>query len=80
MKAVEATGKIDKDGILHLSKPLKDKNRKVKVIVLVPEDDAEMEERVWMEAISRNPAFDFLNDPSEDIYSPKDGKPLNGKK
>jgi len=31
----------------------------------------------WLEAISRNPAFDFLKDPAEDIYSLKDGKPLD---
>ena len=77
MKAVETTGKIDKKGILHLSKPLKDKNRKV--IVLMPEEGDEMG-RLWVEAISSNPAFDFLNDPAEDIYSPKDDKRLNGKK
>ena len=76
MKAIEATGRIDKKGILHLSKPLKDKDRKVKVIVLLPEEGNEMEEKLWMQAISRNPAFDFLNDPAEDIYSHKDGKPL----
>ncbi len=26
---------------------------------------------------ARNPAFLFLNDPKEDIYSPSDGKPLD---
>lgn len=80
MRAVETTGKIDGKGVLHLSKPLKEKDKKVKVIVLFPESGDETEERIWMEAISKNPAFDFLKDPAEDIYSSKDGKPLNGKK
>ncbi|MDO9613512.1 MAG: hypothetical protein Q7J86_03185 [Bacteroidota bacterium] len=35
------------------------------------------EEKLWMNSISRNPAFDFLSEPSEDIYTPKDGEPFN---
>jgi len=31
----------------------------------------------WLQAIASNPAFDFLKDPEEDIYSPTDGKPFN---
>jgi hypothetical protein len=29
-----------------------------------------------MRAAAKNPAFDFLKDPEEDIYSPTDGRPF----
>lgn len=35
------------------------------------------EEKLWMDSISKNPAFDFLKDCEEDIYSQKDGEPLD---
>ena len=35
------------------------------------------EEKLWMNSISKNPAFDFLGEPEEDVYSQKDGEPLN---
>lgn len=31
----------------------------------------------WLQAASKNEAFDFLNDPDEDIYSLRDGKPFD---
>ena len=34
-------------------------------------------ENFWMNSISTNPAFAFLNDSSEDIYSLNDGEPIN---
>ena len=77
MKAIETTGQIDKEGGLHLSKPLLEKNKKVKVIVLVPDDEVEEDELLWMNSITKNPSFGFLKDPAEDIYTLKDGKPLH---
>ncbi len=76
MKAIETTGKVDKAGVLHLDAPLDLKEQNVKVIVLIPET-AEGEEREWLRAVAGNPAFDFLQDEKEDIYSPKDGKPFH---
>ena len=35
------------------------------------------EESVWMNSISNNSAFDFLNDPREEIYSKSDGEPFD---
>ena len=40
------------------------------------ENSDDIEERAWMKAALMNPAFDFLNDPEEDIYGPGDGKPF----
>jgi hypothetical protein len=76
MKAIETTGKVDKEGVLHLDAPLELKELNVKVIVLIPEE-AEIKEREWLKAVSTNPAFGFLRDEKEDIYSPKDGKPFH---
>ncbi|MBX3044295.1 MAG: hypothetical protein KIT33_11655 [Candidatus Kapabacteria bacterium] len=35
------------------------------------------DEILWLNSISNNPAFDFLKDEDEDIYTPNDGKELN---
>ena len=35
------------------------------------------EEALWMQSIASNPAFDFLNDPAENIYSITDGEPID---
>jgi len=77
MTAIEMSGMVDEhnqlklDGSLPFSGP-----RRVRVIVLSPMDD-EVDEIQWLQAASRNPAFAFLADPEEDIYSATDGKPFN---
>jgi hypothetical protein len=76
MKAVETTGHVDKDGNLHLSKPLDAKNQDVRLIVLFSENETE-DEKLWISASSKNPAFSFLEDPAEDIYKLKDGRPFH---
>ena len=77
MKAIETTGTIDKKGGLLLDSPLRIKEKKVKMIILMPEENELEEEKLWLTSISNNPAFDFLKDKEEDIYSIADGKPLN---
>lgn len=37
----------------------------------------ELTEQQWLRAAVTNPAFDFLHDPAEDIYTPSDGKPCH---
>lgn len=79
MTAIEMTGTVDEnsqlklDGSLPFSGP-----KRVRVIVLSALDD-ETDEISWLQAASRNPAFTFLSDPEEDIYSITDGKPFNDK-
>jgi hypothetical protein len=46
------------------------------VIILLPEE-AEIDEREWLQAASANKAFDFLKEPVEDIYTIADGKPFH---
>jgi hypothetical protein len=48
----------------------------VRVIVLFP-DDTEIDETEWLYAAATNPAFDFLKDSAEDIYTIQDGEPFD---
>jgi len=76
MKAIEVTGTVDKQGQLHLDEPLSILGpRRIRVILLFPEE-ADIDEREWLQAAVNNPAFDFLKDPAEDIYTLTDGKPF----
>lgn len=61
--------------MVQVGKTLILKNRKVKIIILVPEDDL-LDDSIWLRALAKNPALDFLNEPEEDIYTPLDGKPF----
>ena len=75
MKAIEIAGTIDSKRELHLDTPLPvDGPSRVRVIILIPEEDGEQE---WLQLAARNPAFDFLKEPGEDIYTPADGKPFD---
>lgn len=77
MTAIEMTGTIDEhrqlklDGTLPVSGPMR-----VRVLVLYPlsEECGEME---WLQAAARNPAFTFLRDQEEDIYTLGDGEPFH---
>ena len=75
MQALETVGTIDKQGHLILSKPLEFRNKVVKIIVLIADDDDTIENEEWLAALSSNPAYDFLKDNDEDIYTLSDGKP-----
>ena len=77
MTAVELTGTIDEKQHLQLDAPLPFAGpARVKVIVLYPLDD-EPDEAEWLYAAARNPAFAFLHEPQEDIYTLGDGLPFN---
>jgi uncharacterized ferredoxin-like protein len=55
---------------------LKQKNQNVRVIILVEEEN---KEKLWMEGIASNPAFNFLKEEAE-IYSINDGEPIKNEK
>ncbi len=77
MKAIETTGTIDSEYHLILDKPLADINPgRVRIIILQP-DETELSESEWLLAATSNPAFDFLKDEAENIYTPSDGKPFH---
>ncbi|HTE85484.1 MAG TPA: hypothetical protein VK821_12200 [Dehalococcoidia bacterium] len=76
-RAIEVTGTIDARRQLHLDEPLPLSGpSRVRVIILVAQETDE-DECEWLRAAGANPAFDFLSDPEEDIYSPSDGKPYH---
>jgi len=76
LRAIEATGTIDEQGALHLDQPITNVSPgRVRVLLLMA-DDADIDEQEWLRAAARNPAFDFLNDPAEDIYTRDDGQPF----
>lgn len=76
MRAIETTGHIDKPGLLKLDTKINfDRNKQLKIIILINDED-EIHDSVWMSGTSFNPAFDFLEDEGENIYSLSDGKPF----
>ena len=79
MTAIEMTGTVDEHHQLQLDDALPIPGpRRVRVIVLYPLTD-EWDETEWLQAAARSPAFAFLSDPEEDIYSLADGKPFHDK-
>ncbi len=77
MRAIEVTGTVDEQGQLHLDQPLAVVGPgRVRVILLFPETGY-MDEEEWLRAAVSNPAFDFLEEPGEDIYTLADGKPFH---
>ena len=75
--AIEVTGTVDENRRLVLDNPLAIPGpKRVRVIVMYTLSD-EWDESEWLRAASQNPAFDWLRDPAEDIYSLDDGKPFN---
>lgn len=74
-RAIETTGVVDTHRQLILDEPLPVWGpKRVRVIILLPEEDISEEE--WLRAAAANPAFDFLKEPQEDIYTFSDGRPF----
>ena len=70
-------GAIDEPRRLHLDEPLPIASpSRVRVIILITEE-TNMDEKKWLQAAASNPAFDFLKEPEEDIYTLADGKPFH---
>lgn len=81
-RAIETTGAVDAAGQLHLDESLEAAaSQSVRVILLFDPSNAgeeeEIGEQAWLRAASRNPAFAFLNDPEEDLYTAEDGTPFD---
>jgi hypothetical protein len=77
LKAIEVGGTIDEQRRLQLDEPLPIAGpSRVRVIILIP-DETDMDEKEWLQAAASNPAFDFLKEPEEDIYTLADGKPFD---
>ena len=77
MTAIETTGVVDEQQQLRLDGPLPITGpSRVRVLILVPEP-GEIEESAWLRAAAQNPAFDFLKEEAENVYTRSDGKPFH---
>jgi hypothetical protein len=77
MNAIETTGIVDAQHQLRLDEPLTIAGpSRVRVIILVP-DAEDIPEAAWTKAAATSPAFDFLNESAENIYTATDGKPFH---
>ncbi len=74
LKAIKTMASVDEQGNLHPDTPMPSNAKRVDLIVLFPDDDEREIDRLTSGA--NNPAFDFLNDPAEDIYTANDGRRL----
>ena len=53
------------------------KDSKIRITMLVEKINDEIDDEIlWLNSISSNPAFDFLKDSNENIYSLTDGEPF----
>jgi len=77
IRAIETTGMIDEKSQLRLDAPLPLVGpSRVRVIVLITEEETkEISESEWLYGAATNPAFDFLRESEEDIYT-GDTRPL----
>jgi hypothetical protein len=77
LTAIELTGTVNEhrqlqlDDLLPIPGP-----KRVRVILLYSPID-EWDEKEWLQAATLSPAFDFLKDPEEEIYTLLDGKPFH---
>ena len=76
-KVFETDGLIDHDHKLLIKKPFTDIPPGKVHILLIVDYKKDIRESEWLLAASKNPVFDFLKDPKEDIYSISDGKPFH---
>ena len=77
VQAIEFKAQVDGKGQLIIEKPLLTVlNKHVKVIVLFDQEEEQFDEATWLRSLSVNPAFDFLKDEVEDIYTVNDGEPF----
>jgi hypothetical protein len=76
VKAIETTGTVDAQHRLLLDEPLPVAGPTRVRVILLPED-ADIDEKEWLYAAAANPAFDFLKESEEDIYTSKDGRPFH---
>lgn len=76
-KAIELTATIDarRQLVLDETIPVVGPVR-VRVIILLPEE-IDINEKEWLRVANTNPAFDFLKESAEDIYTPADGRPFH---
>lgn len=79
MEAIETLGRVNEQGILTTDVPLKIKNKRVRIVIFMAEEEGDISEQEWLASASANPVFQAWHDETEDIYSFDDGKPFSDK-
>jgi len=75
-KAIETTGVINENNELIIDEPLPLLGpTRVRVLILVTNHE-DLKEDEWLRTVTKNPVFDFLKEPAEDIYKVSDGSPF----
>jgi hypothetical protein len=77
LNAIELTGTVDENSQLRLDERLPIPGPKRVKIILLYSDDLDWEEGEWLYAAARSPAFDYLREQGEDIYTTEDGQPFH---
>ncbi len=76
MEALEKIVQFDEEGSVVLKLGRHFSKKEAKVVVLIKDD--EISEKEWLSMAMKGGAFDFLNNPTEDIYTMEDGIPYKG--
>jgi hypothetical protein len=77
LSVTELSGKIDANGKLSVDETLPVHGPvPVRVWVMLESENDDIDEKLWLTSLSNNPALSDLTDPTEDIYTLKDGKPF----
>ncbi len=75
MQAIEIDSVTDSTGFLHLNYSLGSPDSKVRILVLLNDKkNISRDNEIWLSSLKNNPAFDFLSDSEEDIYTANDGE------
>lgn len=77
MEAFEKIVHFDDEGNTTLKLGKHFSQKEAKVVVLIK--DEEISEKEWLALAMKGEAFDFLNDPGENIYTMEDGIPYQRK-
>ena len=79
MQAIQTTGNIDNKGFLHLKKPLNERQKEVKVIILFEKDSHNDTQKVknGKAVLSTHPTYDFLNVKDENTFNLKVRNKMN---
>jgi hypothetical protein len=76
MEAIETLGRVNAEGKITTDVPLKIRNKRVRIVLFIAEEENDISEKEWLASASANPVFQSWHDEAEDIYSFEDGKPL----
>ncbi len=71
MEAIEKIVQFDENGSTTLKLGKHFSKKDANIVVLIKDD--EISEKEWLNLAMKGGAFDFLNDPGENIYTTEDG-------